>query len=202
MDNKITIVMATGNQHKLGEFKNIFKHYPNVDLKCIKDIVDHDIDIIENANTFEGNSVIKAKALRPYTNEIIIADDSGLEIDALDNFPGVLSARFMYNSPYEDKWNAILEMLKEKENRNAQFHCVITLLLKNKEEPIIFEGIERGYIVEEIHGLNGFGYDPIFMSSSLGKTFGDATEEEKNSISHRGRAAQKLLEYLKDNKLI
>ncbi|MCF0117106.1 MAG: RdgB/HAM1 family non-canonical purine NTP pyrophosphatase [Bacilli bacterium] len=200
--DKIIIVVATGNQHKLGEYKDLFSDYPHVEFKCIKDIVSHDIDIVENSSTFVGNSIIKAKALLPYTNEIIIADDSGLEIDALDGFPGIYSARFMKDAPYEEKWAAVLEKLKDKEDRGAQFHCALSLLLPGQIEPIVFEGIERGYIIEEVHGLNGFGYDPIFMSSTLGKTFGDATEEEKNSVSHRGRATAMLKEYLIKNKII
>ena len=132
----------------------------------------------------------------------IIADDSGLEIDSLDNQPGIHSAR--YASSFGGHPQAIahiLNELKDKENRNARFICDI-VLLNVEDKPLLFEGVAYGHIAEEIHGEGGFGYDPVFYSHELRKTFAEASKEEKNRASHRGKALKKLLTYLKINGLI
>ena len=193
----LEIVIATNNPNKVEEYRQMFASISNIKLFSLKDENIH-IEIEENGKTFEENSLIKAEAISKFTNKFVLADDSGLEIEALDNFPGIYSARFMEGRPYKEKWAAIFEMLKNKENKNAQFHCAITFITPSKDK-YIFEGIEKGYITEKIEGENGFGYDPIFFSNSLNKTFGNATEEEKNAVSHRGKAFSQLLEFIKNN---
>ena len=193
----LEIVIATNNPNKVEEDRQMFASISNIKLFSLKDENIH-IEIEENGKTFKENSLIKAEAISKFTNKFVLADDSGLEIEALDNFPGIYSARFMEGRPYKEKWAAIFEMLKNKENKNAQFHCAITFITPTKEK-YVFEGIEKGYITENIEGENGFGYDPIFFSNSLNKTFGNATEEEKNAVSHRGKAFSQLLEFIKNN---
>ena len=193
----LEIVIATNNPNKVEEYRQMFASISNIKLFSLKDENIH-IEIEENGKTFKENSLIKAEAISKFTNKFILADDSGLEIEALDNFPGIYSARFMEGRPYKEKWAAIFEMLKNKENKNAQFHCAITFITPTKEK-YVFEGIEKGYITENIEGENGFGYDPIFFSNSLNKTFGNATEEEKNAVSHRGKAFSQLLKFIKNN---
>lgn len=193
----LEIVIATNNPNKVEEYRQMFASISNIKLFSLKDENIH-IEIEENGKTFKENSLIKAEAISKFTNKFVLADDSGLEIEALDNFPGIYSARFMEGKPYKEKWAAIFEMLKNKENKNAQFHCAITFITPAKEK-YVFEGIEKGYITEKIEGENGFGYDPIFFSNSLNKTFGNATEEEKNAVSHRGKAFSQLLEFIKNN---
>ena len=193
----LEIVIATNNPNKVEEYRQMFASISNIKLFSLKDENIH-IEIEENGKTFKENSLIKAEAISKFTNKFVLADDSGLEIEALDNFPGIYSARFMEGRPYKEKWAAIFEMLKNKENKNAQFHCAITFITPTKEK-YVFEGIEKGYITEKIEGENGFGYDPIFFSNSLNKTFGNATEEEKNAVSHRGKAFSQLLEFIKNN---
>ena len=193
----LEIVIATNNPNKVEEYRQMFASISNIKLFSLKDENIH-IEIEENGKTFKENSLIKAEAISKFTNKFVLADDSGLEIEALDNFPGIYSARFMEGRPYKEKWAAIFEMLKNKENKNAQFHCAITFITPTKEK-YVFEGIEKGYITEKIEGENGFGYDPIFFSNSLNKTFGNATEEEKNAVSDRGKAFSQLLEFIKNN---
>ena len=193
----IEIVIATNNSNKVKEYRQIFAFISNIKWFSLKDENIH-IEIEENGKTFKENSLIKAEAISKFTNKFVLADDSGLEIEALDNFPGIYSARFMEGKPYKEKWAAIFEMLKNKENKNAQFHCAITFITPSKDK-YVFEGMEKGYITENIEGENGFGYDPIFFSNSLNKTFGNATEEEKNAVSHRGKAFSQLLEFIKNN---
>ena len=193
----LEIVIATNNPNKVEEYRQMFASISNIKLFSLKDENIH-IEIEENGKTFKENSLIKAEAISKFTNKFVLADDSGLEIEALDNFPGIYSARFMEGKPYKEKWAAIFEMLKNKENKNAQFHCAITFITPSKDK-YVFEGIEKGYITEKIEGENGFGYDPIFFSNSLNKTFGNATEEEKNAVSHRGKAFSQLLEFIKNN---
>ena len=193
----LEIVIATNNPNKVEEYRQMFASISNIKLFSLKDENIH-IEIEENGKTFKENSLIKAETISKFTNKFVLADDSGLEIEALDNFPGIYSARFMEGRPYKEKWAAIFEMLKNKKNKNAQFHCAITFITPTKEK-YVFEGIEKGYITEKIEGENGFGYDPIFFSNSLNKTFGNATEEEKNAVSHRGKAFSQLLEFIKNN---
>lgn len=198
--NKLKIVISSNNQHKIKEYKEIFNDYPNIEIMSLND-ANINVDPEENGKTFKENSLIKAKAVAELTNNLVIADDSGLEIDALDGFPGIYSSRFMSDHTYEEKFLAIFDMLNDKNNRNAQFHCVITLM-NLTSEPLFFEGIVRGKIATISNGSNGFGYDPIFIPNGYTKSFADLEEDEKNAISHRGIASKNLLDYLKEHNYI
>lgn len=194
----LEFVIATNNAHKLQEFKDIFAPYP-VKILSLNDL-NIKVDPEENGETFKDNSLIKAQAISKFTNKIIIADDSGLEIDALDGFPGIHSSRFMKGKPYLEKFQSIFKMLENK-SRDAQFHCVLTVLNLQKE-PLFFEGIARGKIATSPSGLSGFGYDPIFIPEHYSQTFAQLTKEEKDSISHRGLALKSFLNYLKSQQII
>lgn len=190
------IVVATSNNHKLQEYKEMFAGFPAITLTSMKD-ENINVEIIEDGLTFKDNSLIKARTVSKYTNKYVLADDSGLEIIPLNNFPGIYSARFMSQfASREEAFEEIFKRLKDSSNRKAQFHCVLSLITPQKEE-FVFEGVEEGSITNSFSGTNGFGYDPIFYSDSLNKTFGEASEEEKNIVSHRGRAFIKLSQFLK-----
>ena len=141
------------------------------------------------------NALIKAKEIAKYTNKLILADDSGIEIDAYPNLLGIYSHRFLENEPYSIKNATLIEMLKDK-IKTARYVCVIALINFNEQE-LFFEGICEGHISDIPKGNNGFGYDPIFIPSGLDKTMAELESEEKHKISHRGIASNKLVEYLK-----
>ena len=191
----LEIVIATNNPNKVEEYRQMFASISNIKLFSLKDENIH-IEIEENGKTFKENSLIKAESISKLTDKFVLADDSGLEIEALDNFPGIYSARFMEGRPYKEKWAAIFEMLKNKENKNAQFHCAITFITPSKDK-YVFEGIEKGYITEKIEGENGFGYDPIFFLDEFGCSSATLSPEQKNAISHRGKALRAMKEELK-----
>lgn len=189
------IILASNNQHKVDEFKKVLfpLGYNVISLKEAQIEVEPD----ENGKTFKENALTKCLAVSKYTNDIILSDDSGLEIHALNNFPGIYSARFMEGHPYTDKFIAINEKLNGKDDKSANFNC--TLCLYNFEKnPIYFEGKCEGLIIDKPRGNNGFGYDPIFYFPLLGKTFAELSPEEKNSYSHRGEAIKLLVKYLKE----
>ena len=195
------LIIATTNEGKLKEIKDKLSDL-NLEILSIKDI-DNNLDIVENGKTYEKNALIKARALSDLTGEICVADDSGIEIDAIPGELGVHTARFLgYDTPYEEKMGKILERMKDVpfEKRKAVFKCVVALCLPNKENKI-FEGEIRGYIHNKMAGT-GFGYDPIFYLPQYNMTTGEIGVEEKNKISHRGIALQKLKDYLKQEKLI
>jgi XTP/dITP diphosphohydrolase len=195
--NKKEVVIATTNQGKLKEFRRMleplgFKVSSLADEKI-------EIDVEETGKTFEENSLIKARCIHAkLPTKIIIADDSGLEVHALDGFPGIYSARFMEGQPYPLKRQAIIDKLKDKTDRSANFTSAISLIGFDQEEHV-FVGKTYGFIAERPSGESGFGYDPIFFSPDLQKTFGEATPEEKDSVSHRGRALKQLEEFFKAN---
>ena len=185
------IIFATKNKGKIKEIKNILGDKFNV--KSIEEVGIFD-DILEDGNTFEENAIKKATEITKKTGEIVLADDSGLEIDFLNKAPGVYSSRYMgENTPYEIKNKKILELLKDvkKDDRTARFVSVIAMAMPN-EEPIITKGILEGTIAYEISGENGFGYDPIFYISHLKKTSAELSLKEKNEISHRGKALYEM----------
>ena len=191
-----TIVLASNNSHKLKEFKEILNNY---NVLALRDIEFYD-DIEETGETFEENSIIKAKTIHEYLlekglNYIVIADDSGLCVDSLNGAPGVYSAR--YAGGHGNDADNRAKLLKELEgkDRSAYFVCTIVVYYPNGEYKT-FEGKTYGQITEEEIGKKDFGYDCIFLSDDLNKTFGEATEEEKNSVSHRGRAIVKMLQEL------
>lgn len=189
------IVLATNNPHKLQEYREILAPMGYV-IYGIKDL-NIDCDPPEIGNTYEENAYIKAKALRNLVPYPVISDDSGLEIEALDNFPGIHSARFASQfKNYKDAMEEILKRMKDKENRNAAFHCAICLLENKDSKPLFFTGICPGKILDHIEGEHGFGYDPIFFSNEANMPFGLASEEIKNKYSHRKKALEKLALYL------
>ena len=182
------ILVATNNQGKLREIKDILKHYELVSLKDIN----CKIEVVEDQDTFEGNSMKKAKEISIATNMPCIADDSGLCIDAFDGFPGVYTARFLgENATQEERNQAILEKMKNLEGneRSAKFVCVMTYYENGKS--IIAKGEVKGKIAKKPRGEFGFGYDPIFELEN-GKTYAEMSEKEKNEISHRKKALENL----------
>ncbi len=195
---KKQIILATHNNNKLREFRHLFRDTP-FELLSLGDIGFNE-DIIEDGETFQENAVIKAQFVAKYANLPVIADDSGLSINALNGFPGVLSARFMESSNYQEKNAAIIEMLKDHSDKNAKFVAAIALVGFEKF-PQVFVGEVKGIIVDEVRGENGFGYDPIFFYPDFGKTFAELSISEKEAISHRGKASALLFEYLKEHLL-
>lgn len=195
------IVIATGNEHKKDEIKAVLGS--KFDLVTMKEEGIY-LDIVEDGTSFEENALIKARALKEYTKDMILADDSGLMVDALKGQPGVYSARYAGESATDEMNNEkLLFELKDlpMENRSAQFVCVMALILPNGEE-FLFRGECKGYIDFTLNGQNGFGYDPLFIVDGLKKTFGELCAEEKNKISHRALALDKLKEMLMKNEEI
>ena len=194
------LLVASNNQHKIKEYQEMFSGY-QVKVHSPKEL-GINVNPDENGTTYEENSLIKAKALAEFTKMPVIADDSGLNVVALDNFPGIHSSRFA------DSWggNAVanlklIEKLAGFPDKSAFFTCVITLL-NVEEKPVVFKGICPGKILDKPEGEGGFGYDPIFYSNEAKQCFGTAKEEIKNKYSHRAKAMEQLIEYLKSKKLI
>lgn len=194
MTMKKKLVFATNNQHKLQEVRAIINN--EFEIMSLKDINCTD-DIPETTDTFQGNALQKAHYIKDKYGFDCFADDSGLEVEALGGAPGVHSARYATNG-HDHKAN-IAKLLKEmdgKENRAAQFRTVAALIINGEEH--LFEGIIKGTIKTEEHGVNGFGYDPVFQPEGYDMTFAEMSEEEKNKISHRAIAMGKLCKYLKE----
>lgn len=187
------IVLASNNAHKLKEVREILCPH-GIIVYSLNDVNLHPKDVEENAPDYYGNALIKAKSVQELTSFPIIADDSGIEIEALDNKPGIRSARFA--SEHGGHALAIEYILKNiKDNRKARFVCDICLLNVD-DKPLRFEGIVEGEIAHEPYGEGGFGYDPIFICKETGKTYAEMKQEEKNKFSHRGKALRKLITYL------
>lgn len=190
---KRKLVFATNNAHKLEEISSILGE--KVELLSLKDINCH-ADIPETADTLEGNAIQKAEYIYQNYGLDCFADDTGLEVEALDGAPGVLSARYAgsgHNS--EANMQKLLQNMQGIHNRKAQFRTVICLILDGKMH--VFEGIVKGEITKEKRGTSGFGYDPIFIPEGHSKTFAEMSHETKNKISHRARAVEKLCRFLK-----
>lgn len=191
------IIFATTNEGKMKEIREIVKDL-NIELLSLKD-VGLNPDIEENGKTFEENAIIKAKAIMKMTNEIVLADDSGLEVDYMDKAPGVYSARFMgEDTSYNIKNQSIIDTLEKakEEERRARFVCVIACAFPGGRILTKRATIE-GFIAKEITGSNGFGYDPIFYVPEYGCTTAQMSSELKNEISHRGKALNAMKEELK-----
>lgn len=188
----MTIVFASNNDHKLREIKSILGN--SFTLLSMSDLNINE-DIPENEPRLEGNALVKARYIHNITGMNVFADDTGLEIEALNGLPGVHSARFAgENKDSTANIEKVMLMLGNTENRKARFRTVIALILENKE--YLFEGIVDGNIINESRGKEGFGYDPVFMPSGKNKTFAEMNLSEKNTISHRARAFEKLREFL------
>lgn len=193
------IIVATGNQNKMKEIREIIKR-DDIEFVSLKDEGLQDIEIVEDGKTFEENAVIKAKTIADITKNIVIADDSGLEVDYLDKAPGVYSARYMgEDTPYTIKNNHIIDLLKDAkgEERSARFVCVIACVMPDGET-FTTRGTIEGRIGYEEKGENGFGYDPIFYLPEMGCTTAELPPEQKNEISHRGRALKAMYKKLED----
>ncbi|WP_154837857.1 XTP/dITP diphosphatase [Staphylococcus sp. Marseille-Q1834] len=186
------IVIASNNQGKINDFKAIF---PNDNVIGISEVI-KDFDVEETGTTFEENARLKSEAAAKALNKRVIADDSGLEVFALNGEPGVYSARYAgLDKNDEANIDKLLHNLEGKEDREAQFVCVISMSAPG-EPTQTFKGTVGGEITTERQGENGFGYDPIFFVPEKGKTMAQLTTEEKSEISHRGNAIQKLNAYL------
>lgn len=186
-------VIATGNKHKLEEIGAILKDF-NLEVLSMKDVGLEGLEIIEDGNTFEENALIKAKTVMEKTGRLALADDSGLEVDILNNQPGIYSARFAgEKATDEENNNKLLKLLSgvPLEDRKARFVCAIAAVFPNGES-IVLRGECPGKIGFEPKGTAGFGYDPLFIVEGSDKTFAELGEEKKNRISHRARALEKL----------
>ena len=190
---KKKLVVATNNAHKLEEISAILGD--EMELLSLKDINCH-ADIPETANTLEGNARQKAMYIYENYGMDCFADDTGLEVDALNGAPGVFSARYAGEGhDSEANMQKLLKELEGKENRNAQFRTAICLIMEGKE--YLFEGIVKGEIITEKRGGAGFGYDPIFVPEGYEQTFAELGNDIKNTISHRARAVENLCTFLK-----
>lgn len=199
MENK-RLIFATGNEGKMKEIKMILSDL-GYEILSLKDI-EFEGNIEENGKTFEENAIIKAKAIMELTHEMVMADDSGLEIDFLNGEPGVHSARFMgENTPYTVKNNHIIHLLRnaKKEERTARFVSVIACAFPDGEV-LTAEGVIEGTIAYEEKGENGFGYDSIFYVPEFQCTTAELSLDQKNQISHRGKALREMKKRLEERR--
>lgn len=189
------ILFATSNENKANEIRQLLPS--TIELITLKDIEITE-DIPETSPTIEGNAKQKADYITTHFNINCFADDTGLEINALNGEPGVYSARYAGEQRSdEDNMQLVLDKLKSKEDRSARFKTVIALTIDKQQH--LFEGIVNGTIRTEKSGTNGFGYDPIFEPEDCGKTFAEMDIDEKNSYSHRARAIQKMITFIHDH---
>ncbi len=191
------LFLATRNQGKVKEIRHILSGIPYeiLSMDNFPDIP----EIEETGDTFQENALIKAREVFSHTGLLTLADDSGLEVDALGMRPGVFSARYAGEpTNYAENNKKLLSELKNitDEKRGARFRCVVALVTDGEEH--IFEGTCEGTIIHELRGTNGFGYDPLFQPDGYDRTFAELPAEVKNTISHRGKALQKVYQYLKD----
>lgn len=184
----VKIIFATGNEHKMVEIREILEGI-DAEILSMKE-AGISVDIVEDGTTFEENAVIKAKAVAKAVDAIVLADDSGLEIDYLNKEPGIYSARYMgEDTSYEVKNQALLDRLKgvPKEKRTARFVCAVAAVFPDGET-VVKRGTIEGYIGEKPAGKNGFGYDPIFYVEEYNCSTAELSMEQKNAMSHRGNA--------------
>ncbi|MGT2681773.1 nucleoside-triphosphate diphosphatase [Streptococcus porci] len=190
-----TILIATKNEGKTKEFRKIFEKL-GIAVENLNDYPDLP-DVEETGMTFEANARLKAETIAKLTGKMVLADDSGLKVDALGGLPGVWSARFSGPDATDDKNNAKLlhelQMVFEQKDRSAQFHCCLVVASPDKES-LVVEADWPGYIAVQPQGENGFGYDPLFLVGESGRTAAQLSPEEKNTMSHRGLAVRKLME--------
>lgn len=196
------IIVATTNEGKMEEIRLIMADL-KIEILSLKD-AGLDIDIVEDGNTFEENAIIKAKTITELTQSVVIADDSGLEVDYMDKQPGIYSARFLgTETPYTVKNNEIIKRLEEAEGeeRSARFVCAIAATFPDGLV-LTTRGTIEGYIYHKEQGENGFGYDPIVYIPEYQSTTAELTIDQKNSISHRKKALEKMIEEFRKRKLI
>ena len=190
------IIVASTNQGKIKEIKAMLKDI-DIEVLSMKDVLEQELEIEETGTTFKENALIKAQTIANIVNKPVLADDSGLEVDALDKQPGIYSARFLgADTSYNIKNQYIIDALKDKE-RTARFVCAMALVIPG-QEPILIEETMEGLINDKIEGENGFGYDPIFYFPPCKMTSAMMSMEEKNKYSHRAKALKKLYSILKE----
>lgn len=188
------IVFATNNQHKVEEVKGLLPK--EIDILTLREI-NCEEDIVETALTLQGNAKIKSDFIKQHYGFDCFADDTGLEVEALNGEPGVFSARYAgEKASFEDNMKKLLINMKGESNRNARFRTVVSLYLNNQQH--YFEGICEGTIGHEASGKDGFGYDPIFTPKGYSRTFAEMDMNMKGAISHRGIAIQKLVDFLRE----
>ncbi|MGS4344269.1 non-canonical purine NTP diphosphatase [Myroides odoratus] len=188
------LIFASNNKNKIKEIKNQVPD--SIEILSLEDIGCM-VDIPETADTIEGNALLKADYIKRHYGFNCFADDSGLEVDALQGAPGVYSARYAGEEKNDQANNAkLLQELEDKADRKANFKTVIALHFNGEQH--LFTGIIEGEILKEAQGEGGFGYDPLFQALGMTKSFAELTLEEKNAVSHRGRAVSQLVEFLKD----
>lgn len=195
---KKTIIIATRNKGKAQEFEELFQAF-NYQVKTLLDFPEL-ADVPETGSTFEENALQKANAISKELHTMVLADDSGLEVEALDGAPGIYSARYAGEHGNDQKNNEkLLSELKDipKEERRANFHCSLALVHPEKD-PLLIEGKVYGYILNEPRGESGFGYDPLFFVPEEGKSMAELSGSKKNQISHRAIAIQQLEKHLSD----
>lgn len=193
------LIFATGNENKMREIREILSDLP-VEILSMKE-AGIQADIVEDGTTFAENAVIKAKSIMKMTGELVLADDSGLEVDYLNKEPGIYSARYLgEDTSYHIKNNHLIQRLDgvEQEKRTARFVCAIAAAFPDGRV-VTTEGTIEGLIGYEEKGENGFGYDPIFFVPEFGCTTAELSEEQKNLVSHRGKALRKMREILKES---
>lgn len=197
------IIVATGNEGKMKEIRNILQG-EDLYFSSLRDENLQDVEIVENGATFEENAIIKARTISDLTGQMVLADDSGLEVDYLDKAPGIYSARYMgEDTSYTIKNNHIIQQLDgvEGDVRSARFVCAIACAFPDGRN-ITVRGVIEGQIGYEEKGENGFGYDPIFYVPEFGCTTAELPPEEKNKVSHRGKALKAMYEELKKEKVL
>lgn len=190
------LIVATGNAGKVKEIAAMLKDL-DIEVKSLKDVYDEVPDIVEDGKSFKENALIKAKYVADDLNKIVLADDSGIEIDAFGKLPGIFSARFLgVDTPYDIVNQAVINAVEGKE-RTCRFVCALALVIPG-QDPILIEETFEGEINDKIEGENGFGYDPIFYFPPCQKTSAQMSLEEKNQYSHRAKALKKLYSILKE----
>lgn len=190
------LIVASTNKGKIKEIKAMLKDI-NIEVLAMNEVLDQEIEIEESGKTFKENALIKAKTIADIINKPVLADDSGLEVDALDKQPGIYSARFLgHDTSYEIKNQYIIDAVKDKD-KSARFVCAMALVIPN-HEPILIEETMEGLINDKIEGENGFGYDPIFYFPPCKMTSAMMSMEEKNQHSHRAKALKRLYTILKE----
>jgi XTP/dITP diphosphohydrolase len=192
-----SIAIASANRHKVEELRQTLAPL-GIELKSTLDFPGAE-EVEEDRPDLEGNALKKARYWHQFTGLPALADDTGLEVDALNGAPGVWSARYAgENATYDDNVNKLLNELQGKSDRTARFRTVIAFVMGEEEEnEYLFEGVCEGVIITEKRGDKGFGYDPVFVPEGHSLTFAQLSSEEKNRISHRGRAVQKFLEFVR-----
>lgn len=189
------VVLSTHNPNKVIEMKALFKDYPYFEVLSLDEVGIID-DVEETENSFEGNALLKARAGALQSNCICIADDSGLEVRAMNHEPGIYSARFCgYDTPYTIKNNEIIKRVEHANDRSARYVCAVACVIPNHSEQV-FRGVLEGSIAYFEKGLGGFGYDPIFIPENEQRHYAELSLEERNQISHRQMALKQAINYL------